>query len=93
MIEPDLSNPEAEKIQEIIETEINPFVASHGGQISLVGVKDDIVYVRMEGGCHGCSQSAVTLRDGIVNVLKTAFPQVKDVVDVTDHKTGMNPYF
>ncbi len=92
-IEADLSDPQAEQIQDLIETEINPQVASHGGHIALVGVKEDIVYIRMEGGCQGCSQSSATLREGVVTTIKSAFPEIRDVVDVTDHASGENPYF
>lgn len=92
-LEADLSDPQAERIQEIIETQINPQVASHGGHISLVGVKDDVVYIRMEGGCQGCAQSSLTLREGVVSTIKTTFPEIRDVIDVTDHASGQNPYF
>ncbi|MDZ4661584.1 MAG: NifU family protein [Pseudomonadota bacterium] len=89
----DLSDPQAQRVQEIIETEINPQVASHGGHITLVGVKDDVVYIRMGGGCQGCSQSSLTLREGVVTTIRNAFPEILDVVDVTDHASGENPYF
>ncbi|MEW6324034.1 MAG: NifU family protein [Nitrospirota bacterium] len=87
------SGPEAEAIQKLIDEQINPGIAAHGGSISLVGLKDDIVYVRMSGGCQGCGMATATLKQGVVTMIKRAMPHIKDVLDVTDHARGANPYY
>ncbi|MDC4203957.1 MAG: NifU family protein [Candidatus Manganitrophus sp.] len=89
----DLDNPEAKAIQHLLNTEINPSVASHGGVITLVGVKDHIAYLRLGGGCHGCGSAEVTLKQGVIVAIKKAVPEIVDVLDVTDHAGGKNPYF
>ncbi|MBI5597377.1 MAG: NifU family protein [Elusimicrobia bacterium] len=81
------------KAAAILESEINPAVAAHGGEISLVDVKDATIYVKLLGGCHGCASAAVTLRQGVERALREAIPQLDDVLDVTDHASGENPYY
>lgn len=84
-----------EKVQALLEASINPSLASHGGFATLVGVdeaKGD-VFITMGGGCQGCSMSRMTLTQGISEALKEAIPEVNEVVDVTDHTAGDNPYF
>ena len=90
---PDLESPLAKAVQKVIETEINPAVRSHGGYITLIDVKEQIVYIQMGGGCQGCGMASVTLRQGIEGVLAQHIPEVKAVVDITDHGSGANPYF
>ena len=80
-------------VQQIIETKINPGVASHGGWVELLDVKDDIVYVRLGGGCQGCGMADVTLKQGIETLIKEGVPQITRVVDDTDHAAGTNPYY
>src|SRR5579884_608290 len=89
----DLDSPEAKAIQHLLNTEINPAVAGHGGVITLVGVRDHIAYVRLGGGCHGCGGAEVTLKQGVIAAIKKAAPSIVDVLDVTDHAGGKNPYF
>lgn len=89
----DLDNPEAKAIQHLLNTEINPSVASHGGVITLVGVRDHVAYLRLGGGCHGCGSAEVTLKQGVIVAIKKAVPEIIDVLDVTDHAGGKNPYF
>jgi Fe-S cluster biogenesis protein NfuA len=79
-------------LQELIDREINPGIASHGGAIHVVDVKDGVLYLRMEGGCQGCSASTVTLRQGVEVVVKKHVREIRDIVDVTDHASGSNPY-
>lgn len=86
-------DPLAARIQGILDQEINPMVAHHGGQIALVDVTTDTVYVKMEGGCQGCASSKATLQQGVELAIKRAVPQIKNVIDVTDHEAGENPYF
>jgi len=90
---PDLDSPEAKAVQNVLDTEINPGVASHGGYISLVDVKDKIAYIRLGGGCQGCGMADVTLKQGVVVAIQKAVPEIVQVLDVTDHAGGSNPYY
>jgi Fe/S biogenesis protein NfuA len=83
----------AERIQRIFEEEVNPRIASHGGAVELVDVDEGTLYVRMSGGCQGCAASAATLRMGIERMVREAVPEVREIVDVTDHTAGANPYY
>ncbi len=83
----------AEAVSQVIETRINPAVAMHGGRVALVDVQDNVVYVQLAGGCQGCGMATVTLKQGIERMLMEAFPQITEVVDVTDHTSGTNPYY
>jgi Thioredoxin-like proteins and domains len=89
----DFSNPQIKKISELLEQEINPAIASHGGTAELVDVKDNYVYLRMGGGCQGCASSAATLKAGIEMRIKEEVPEIIAVIDQTDHAAGENPYF
>ncbi len=88
-----LEGPLADRVRQVIEQEINPAVAGHGGRISLIDVRDETVYVELGGGCQGCGLASVTLRQGIERMIKQKIPEVKEIVDVTDHARGTNPYF
>jgi Fe/S biogenesis protein NfuA len=88
-----LSGPMAERVQQIIDELINPQIASHGGMVVLVDVSDDTLYIRMGGGCQGCSASAATLRMGIEKMIREHIPDIENIVDVTDHTAGANPYY
>ena len=87
------TDPKAMAIQELLDTQINPAVASHGGHIELVDVHDDIVYIRFGGGCQGCGMVSVTLSQGVEQAIHEAFPEIREIVDVTDHASGTNPYY
>jgi Fe/S biogenesis protein NfuA len=87
------TDPQAMAIQELLDTQINPAVASHGGHIELVDVHDDIVYIRFGGGCQGCGMVSVTLNQGVEQAIREAFPEIREIVDVTDHAAGTNPYY
>jgi len=89
----DLSDPVAQAVQEVLENEINPSLASHGGHITLIGVKKQVAYVRLGGGCQGCGQASVTLQQGVIVAIKKAVPEIQDVMDVTNHAVGSNPYY
>jgi Fe-S cluster biogenesis protein NfuA len=80
-------------VSELFERHINPALASHGGFVRLVRVEDRDVHVEMGGGCQGCAASQATLRYGIESAIREAVPQVRNVVDVTDHAAGENPYY
>jgi len=85
-------DPMAVEIQKLLDTEINPGVASHGGFVELLDVKDEQVYVRMGGGCQGCGMASVTLKQGVEALLKQHYPAIS-VIDTTDHAGGNNPYY
>jgi Fe/S biogenesis protein NfuA len=91
--EADLSSPTAQKILEILEQEVNPQIAMHGGWAELVAFDSGTAYVRMSGGCQGCGLAKVTLSQGIAVAIQEAVPEVLDIVDVTDHASGSNPYY
>lgn len=90
---PQWDDPVAQKVQEVIITQINPGIAQHGGFVALLDVRDGIAYVAMGGGCHGCGLANETLKQGVEVVIKEQVPQIKAVVDTTDHATGTNPYY
>ena len=81
------------RVQELIETTINPAVAGHGGFVQLIDVKDNKVYLQMGGGCQGCGAADITLKAGIERLLKEELPEIEEVLDTTDHASGENPYY
>ena len=83
----------SERVQSVIDTEVNPAIASHGGHILLLEVRDDIAYVEMSGGCQGCGMARVTLSQGVERMIKRAVPEIMGVVDATDHDAGAKPYY
>jgi Fe-S cluster biogenesis protein NfuA len=78
---------------DICRTEINPWVAQHGGKVELIDVQDGTIVLRMSGGCQGCGMARVTLRQGVEKVLRRAIPALRGIRDVTDHAAGASPYF
>lgn len=90
---PKPSGPLAEAVQKVIDEKINPAVASHGGWVSLVDVKESIAYLRLGGGCQGCGMVDVTLKQGIEVMIRETVPGILKVMDVTDHAGGTNPYY
>ncbi len=89
----EMNTPDALAVRKVLDEEVNPAVASHGGHIALIDVKDDTVYIRLEGGCQGCGMADVTLKQGVERSIKQAVPSIVAVLDVTDHAGGSNPYF
>ncbi|MCO5113368.1 MAG: NifU family protein [Bdellovibrionaceae bacterium] len=84
---------ETKPIYEFLEENINPQLASHGGEVKFLDYQDGVVYLQMLGGCQGCGLAAQTMRDGIEVALKNEFSYVVAVKDVTDHSEGSNPYY
>lgn len=82
-----------DKVRQLLDGQINPALAMHGGFSALDRVEDDVVFVTMGGGCQGCAVSAMTLREGIARSIKEAIPEVSEVIDTTDHAMGENPYY
>jgi Fe/S biogenesis protein NfuA len=89
----DLSDPLAQRVVSVLEEQVNPSIAAHGGRADLVAVKDASVYLRLSGGCQGCGMAKATLSQGIEVILREAIPELANIVDVTDHADGTNPYY
>jgi Fe/S biogenesis protein NfuA len=83
----------AERVVQVLDEQINPAIAAHGGRAELVAVEDGIAYLRLGGGCQGCGMATVTLSQGIEVAILDAVPELAGVVDVTDHASGTNPFF
>jgi len=81
------------RVEEILESEINPSVASHGGIVHLLDVRENNLFIQMGGGCQGCGQAKVTLKYGVEAAIRQAIPEIGAILDVTDHAAGRNPYF
>jgi Fe/S biogenesis protein NfuA len=89
----DLTGDMAQRVLAVLEEQVNPSIAMHGGRADLVAVEEDIVYLRLSGGCQGCGLATVTLSQGIEVALRDALPEIVSVVDVTDHASGDNPFY
>ena len=89
----DLSGDVPQRVMQVLDSQINPSIAAHGGHAQLVAVEGDTAYLRLSGGCQGCGMASVTLSQGIEVLLKENVPEIQRVVDVTDHASGTNPYF
>ncbi len=87
------TDPLARAVQDVLDQDINPAVASHGGFVVLHEVKDGTAYIELHGGCQGCGMASVTLRQGIEVRIKEMVPGIREVADVTDHAVGANPYY
>ena len=83
----------ADRVQQAIDQFVNPGVAQHGGHVTLVEVRDNVVYLQMGGGCQGCGMASVTLSQGIERILRDQVPEIVGIQDVTNHTDGANPYF
>ncbi len=81
------------KVNDILDRQANPSIAKHGGRVSAESVEDGVVYLRLSGGCHGCASSTMTLKNGVEKILRAAMPEIEKIVDVTDHATGINPFY
>jgi Fe/S biogenesis protein NfuA len=91
--EVDLSDPMAARVVAVLDEQVNPSIAAHGGRADLVAVENSAVYLRLSGGCQGCGSAKATLTQGIEVILREAIPEITDIVDVTDHANGTNPYY
>ncbi len=89
----DLTGEPGEKLQQLLDRHINPSLAAHGGYAELVKMEDTVAHILMGGGCQGCAMSAATLRQGIEVMIAEAIPEITEIVDVTDHEAGENPFF
>lgn len=83
----------AARIQQVLDENINPSLATHGGGAVLIDFKDGIVFLELTGGCQGCGMAGATMKDGIETSIRGSVPEVREVRDVTKHANGRNPYF
>ncbi len=87
-------SPLNERINYYLQTEINPGLASHGGQVTLIDVVEEgIAVLQFGGGCQGCGQADYTLKEGIEKTLLERIPELKGVRDGTDHSNRENAYY
>jgi Fe/S biogenesis protein NfuA len=89
----DLSGDVPQRVIQVLDQQVNPTIAAHGGRAELVAVEQGTAYLRLGGGCQGCSMATVTLSQGIETAIIQAVAEITSVVDVTDHQSGTNPYF
>ena len=89
----ELTGSISEKLQQLLDQHINPSLAAHGGYAELVKMEETAAHILMGGGCQGCAMSAATLRQGIEVMIAEAIPEITEIVDVTDHEAGENPFF
>ena len=90
---PELTGPVEQRVVQILDQQINPSIAAHGGVAELVAVEGGTAYLRLGGGCQGCGMASVTLSQGIETAIRQAIPEITSVIDVTDHAAGQNPYY
>ena len=83
----------AERLQNLLNNHVNPSLTAHGGYVELVKVEDSKAYLLMGGGCQGCTMSAATLHQGVATIITQHVPEILDVIDVTDHAAGENPFY
>jgi Fe/S biogenesis protein NfuA len=88
-----LDTDAARRVVAVLDREVNPSIASHGGHAELAAIDGSTAYLRLGGGCVGCGMATVTLSQGIEVAIKEAVPEIDRIVDVTDHASGTNPYF
>ncbi|GMR03045.1 MAG: Fe-S biogenesis protein NfuA [Acidimicrobiia bacterium] len=89
----ELTGSPEDKVRTLLAERINPAIASHGGVASLVAIDGAVAQLQLGGGCQGCGLAAVTLRQGIERAILEAIPEIEEVVDVTDHSMGVNPFY
>lgn len=88
-----VSGSVSERVAEVLKQQVNPSIAVHGGRAELIEVAGRTAYVRLSGGCQGCGLAGLTLKRGIEVAVTRSVPEVAEIVDVTDHAGGTNPYF
>lgn len=80
------------RIEKVFDQQVRPALAQHGGNVEIIDLDNSKLFVKFHGGCHGCSSSKATLKGGIETLVKQNFPEITEVVDLTDHTSGENPY-
>lgn len=86
-------DPIAQKVQQVLDDKVAPSLAGHGGWVELTAIDGDAAYIQFGGGCQGCGMSSVTLKDGIETAILANVPEIKRVLDGTDHSSGTSPYY
>ena len=81
------------QMEKLFNDKIRPVLAAHGGEVEIVDIDNDKLYLKLSGGCQGCSSSKATLKEGIERLVKQKFPDIVEVVDLTNHEVGRNPYY
>ena len=87
------SDSVSERLQSLLNNHVNPSLAAHGGYVELIRVEDSKAFLLMGGGCQGCTMSAATLHQGVAAIISQHVPEILDVIDVTDHTAGENPFY
>lgn len=82
-----------DRVRQVLDEQVNPMVASHGGVVSLSRVENGEVFLRFGGGCQGCGMVDVTLKQGVEVMMKESVPDIVAIHDATDHDSGSNPYY
>jgi Fe-S cluster biogenesis protein NfuA len=82
-----------QKVQSLLEREVNPALGMHGGWVELIDVRKNSVYLKLGGGCQGCASANMTLKMGIEKAIREQIPEVGEILDTTDHAAGRNPYY
>ncbi len=81
------------QLEKLFDEQVRPALAAHGGGVEIVDFDNDRLYLKLSGGCQGCASSTATLKDGIERLVKETYPEIVEVIDLTDHSSGDNPYF
>jgi Fe/S biogenesis protein NfuA len=89
----ELTGTTEEKVRQLLDQQINPAIAMHGGIAQLISIEGSTANLELGGGCQGCGLAAVTLRQGIEKAILETVPEITEVVDITNHDLGENPYF
>ena len=82
-----------DRVRQVLDEQVNPMVASHGGVVSLSRIENGEVFLRFGGGCQGCGMVDVTLKQGVEVMMKESVPDIVAIHDATDHDSGSNPYY
>lgn len=80
-------------MEKLFDEQVRPALGAHGGNVEIIDIDNNKLFLKLTGGCQGCSSSTATLKDGIERLVKEKFPDIEEVVDMTDHASGDNPYF
>ncbi|OIQ16813.1 MAG: hypothetical protein BM556_14220 [Bacteriovorax sp. MedPE-SWde] len=80
------------QVEAILDEQVRPALAAHGGNVEVVDIDNNKLFIRLQGGCQGCTSSSATVKDGIQRLIQQKFPEIEEIVDLTDHESGENPY-
>jgi len=89
----ELTGSVEDKVRQLLDQQVNPAIAAHGGYAAVQKVEGSAAYITMGGGCQGCAMSALTLREGIESAILGSIPEITEVIDTTDHSSGENPFY